>query len=312
MMNKLRIFAGNSNQKLAKNICSYLGIELNRAKVTKFADGECRVKIKDNVRGSDSFVIQSTSPPVNDNLMELLIMIDALKRASAKRITAVIPYFGYARQDRKDSPRVPISAKLVANLLQVAGANRILTMDIHAQQIQGFFNCPVDNLLALPVIVKYLNDQKINKLTVVAPDPGGVERATVLAKRIKSKLVLIDKRRSASNIARVYNVIGNVKGKNAIIVDDLVDTAGTLAEVSKAIKDAGAKAVYAACTHGVLSGTAVDKINNSAIKKLFITDTIAGSQNRKTGKIKILSVAGLIGEAIRRIHEETTISDLFY
>ncbi len=311
MYRKLKIFSGNSNRKLARSICNYLGVKLNNAKISEFADGECKVRILENVRGADSFVIQSTSQPVNHNLMELLIMIDALKRASARRITAVVPYFGYARQDRKDSPRVPISAKLVANLLQVAGANRILLMDIHAQQIQGFFDCPVDNLLALPVIVNYLKKKNIDRLTIVAPDTGGVVRAKELAKKMRARLVLVDKRRPASNVAKVYHVIGNVKGRNTVILDDIVDTAGTLREVSSAIKKAGAKTVYAACTHGVLSDSAVEKIKNSNIKELLTTDTIDIPREKRISKVKILSVAPLLGEAIKRIYEETSVSDLF-
>ena len=311
MYSKLKIFSGRSNQKLVKEICSYLGIELSNATVTKFADGECRVKILENARGTDSYVIQSTSPPVNQNIMELVIMIDALKRASAKRITAVIPYFGYARQDRKDTPRVPITAKLVANILQVAGANRVLVVDIHAQQIQGFFDCPVDNLLALPVIIEYLKKKKLKNLTVIAPDSGGVARASHLAKKMRAPLAVVDKRRSAPNVAKVYNIIGNVKGRNAIIVDDIVDTAGTLKEVSKAIKKAGAESVYAACSHGLLSGAAIDKIKTSPIKELLTTDTIKIPKKKLIPKIKILTVSRLIGEAIKRIHEETSVSDLF-
>ncbi|MFH1415365.1 MAG: ribose-phosphate pyrophosphokinase [Elusimicrobiota bacterium] len=311
MYSKLKIFSGRSNEKLAKEICSYLGIELSNALVTKFADGECRVKIQENARGTDSYVIQSTSPPVNQNIMELVIMIDALKRASAKRITAVIPYFGYARQDRKDTPRVPITAKLVANILQVAGANRVLVVDIHAQQIQGFFDCPVDNLLSLPVIIAYLKKKKIKNLTVVAPDSGGVGRASQLAKKMRAPLAVVDKRRSEPNVAKVYHIIGNVKGRNAIIVDDIVDTAGTLKEVSKAIKKAGAENVYAACTHGLFSGTAVEKIKISPIKELLTTDTIRIPKKKLIPKIKVLTVSTLLGEAIKRIHEETSVSDLF-
>ncbi len=311
MYDKLKIFSGNSNIKLAKEICNYLGVDLSLANVAKFADGECRVKILENARGTDSFVIQSTSPPVNQNLMELLVMIDALKRASAKRITAVIPYFGYARQDRKDIPRVPITAKLVANLLQIAGANRILVMDIHAQQVQGFFDCPVDNLLALPVVVDYIKSKKMKELTVIAPDPGGVVRATELAKKLRATIVLIDKRRPQPNVAKVFNVIGRVKDRNAIILDDIVDTAGTLTEVALAIKKAGAKSVYAACSHGVLSGPAIDKIKKSCIKELLITDTINMTRKNKLEKMKVLSVARLLGEAVKRIHEETSVSDLF-
>ncbi|MEA3506975.1 MAG: ribose-phosphate pyrophosphokinase [Elusimicrobiota bacterium] len=312
MNNEMKIFSGNSNLKLTQMICSYLGVKLSSAKVSRFSDGECRIKILENARGTDVFIIQSTAPPVNHNIMELLIMIDALKRASAKRITAVIPYYGYARQDRKDSPRVPITAKLVANLLQIAGADRILTVDIHAQQIQGFFDCPLDNILALPVVIDYLKKNKIKNMTVVAPDTGGVERARELAKRIECDIVVIDKRRPEPNVAEIYNVIGEVKDKNAIIVDDMVDTAGTLVEISQALVENGAKGVYAVCTHGVLSGDAVEKIEESSIKELIITDTIQTDGRKvKVEKIKVLSMSGLLGEAIRRIHEETSVSDLF-
>ena len=238
-------------------------------------------------------------------------MIDSLKRASAGRITAVIPYYGYSRQDRKDSPRVPITAKLVADILQVAGAHRVLVMDIHAQQIQGFFNCPVDNLLSLPVLVNYLLKKRINNLTVVAPDSGGVDRAAELGKRVKASLVLVDKRRPRPNVATIYNVVGEIKGKNAIIIDDMVDTAGTLTKVAVALKKNGAKDIYAACTHPLLSGDAVEKIIKSPIKEIFVTDTIQIPRNKQISKIKVLSVAELLGEAIRRIHEETSVSVLF-
>jgi len=311
MHNKLKIFSGNANAELAKAICDYLGVKQNEALVTKFSDGECRVKILENARGTDCFVIQSTSPPVDSNLMELLLMIDALKRASAKRITAVVPYFGYARQDRKDSPRVPISAKLVANLFQAAGVDRMLLMDIHAPQVQGFFDCPVDNLLSIPVIIEYLKKNKIESLIVVAPDPGGVERARELGTKINASLVVVDKRRPEPNVAQVFHIVGDVEGKNALIVDDMVDTAGTLTQVSNALKRNGAKNVYAAATHGVLSGDAVEKIEKSELKELLITDTIDIPEEKKISKVKVLSVAGLLGEAIRRIHEETSVSDLF-
>ncbi|MDA3792190.1 MAG: ribose-phosphate pyrophosphokinase [Elusimicrobia bacterium] len=312
MNNKMKIFSGTSNLKLSKMICSYLGVELSKSKVSSFSDGECRIKILENARGTDVFIIQSTAPPVNHNIMELLIMIDALKRASAKRITAVIPYYGYARQDRKDSPRVPITAKLVANVLQVAGEDRILSVDIQSQLIQGFFDCPLDNILALPVVIEYLEKNKIKDLTVVAPDTGGVERARELAKRIDADIVVIDKRRPEPNVAKIYNVIGDVKGKNAVIVDDMVDTAGTLAEISQALMENGAKGVYGLCTHGVLSGDAVEKIRKSSIKELITTDTIPMDDNKnKVNKIKVLSIAELLGEAIKRIHEETSVSDLF-
>ncbi|MBN2407326.1 MAG: ribose-phosphate pyrophosphokinase [Elusimicrobia bacterium] len=311
MQYEMKIFSGDANPALSKNICKYLGCSLSRIRISSFSDGECRIKILENVRGEDCFVIQSTSPPVNHNIMELLVIIDALKRASAKRITAVIPYYGYARQDRKDSPRVPITAKLVADLLQVAGVDRILVMDIHAQQIQGFFDCPVDNLLPYPVIVNYLKKKKIGSLTVVAPDTGGVGRARNLGKKIKANLVLIDKRRPKPNYAQVYNVIGNVRGRNTLILDDIVDTGGTLAEVAAALKKNGAKNVYACCTHGVLSGSALEKITRSSIRELIITDTIKMNKENKISKIKVLSVADLLGEAIKRIHEETSVSGLF-
>ncbi|MFC2048618.1 ribose-phosphate diphosphokinase [Elusimicrobiota bacterium] len=307
----LKIFSANSNLVLSEKICNYLNIKLSEALVDQFSDGESRIKILESVRGADCFVIQSTSPPVNQNLMELLLLIDALKRASARRITAVIPYYGYSRQDRKDSPRVPITAKLVADLLQVAGAQRILLMDIHAQQIQGFFNCPVDNLLALPVVIKYLEEQEVDSLMVVAPDTGGVDRASLLGRKIGASLALVDKRRPSPNIAKVYNVIGDVRGKNALVVDDMVDTAGTLAQISEALVKNGAKNVYAACTHGVLSGNAVEKIQQSPIKELLITDTISIPQSKIISKIKVLSVAELLGEAIRRINEEVSVGELF-
>lgn len=311
MHNKMKIFSGNSNLELAEKICRYLKEELSDILVTQFSDGESRIKILESVRGADCFVIQATSPPVNHNVMELLVMIDALRRASARRITAVMPYYGYARQDRKDSPRVPITAKLVANLLQVAGADRILVVDIHAKQIQGFFDCPVDNLLVLPVVVDYLKNKKIGSLTVVAPDTGGVARARELAQRIRASLVVVDKRRPKANVARVYHVVGNVKGKNALVVDDMVDSAGTLSQISAALIKNGAKNVYAVCTHGVLSSSAVEKINKSPIKELLITDTIKIAKKKQIKKIKIISVADLLGEAIKRIHEETSVSDLF-
>ncbi|MGM0441056.1 MAG: ribose-phosphate diphosphokinase [Elusimicrobiota bacterium] len=311
MNNEMKIFSCNANRKLAKKICNYLGVEISKARVGEFSDGECRIKILENARGTDAFVVQSTSPPVNKNLMELLIMIDALKRASAKRITAVVPYYGYARQDRKESPRVPITAKLVSNMIEKAGADRLLVMDIHAQQIQGFFDCPVDNLLAFPVIIEYLNNFDTRNLTVVAPDSGGVERARNLAKKIHADLVVVDKRRPEPNVSKVYNVVGNVKNRDTIILDDMVDTAGTLTEITAALKENGARKVYAACTHGVLSGDAVEKIEKSKLEKLIITDTINTGKKKYNSNIKILTVSELLGEAIRRIHEETSVSDLF-
>ncbi|NLB35116.1 MAG: ribose-phosphate pyrophosphokinase [Elusimicrobia bacterium] len=311
MQNELKVFSGNSNPALSEKICEYLGISLGEATVTRFSDGECRIKIQENVRGTDCFVIQSTSPPVNHNLMELLIMIDALKRASAARITAVIPYFGYSRQDRKDSPRVPITAKLVANILETAGADRVLVMDIHARQIQGFFDCPVDNILPTPIWIDYIHDNIKGEITVVAPDPGGVERVRDLAKKLKANIAVIDKRRPEPNVARVYYVVGDVKGKDAFILDDMADTAGTLVAVAEALKEKGAKKVYAAVTHGVLSGDAIKKIRESDLVELLMTDTIMLPDEKKIPIIKKLTVAPLLGEAIKRIHEETSVSVLF-
>jgi len=307
----LRVFSGRANLPLARRICDYLGIELGKARVTTFADGECNVKIEENVRGRDVFVIQPTSPPVNDNLMELLVMLDAFKRASAKRITAVLPYFGYARQDRKVEPRVPISAKLVANLLTVAGADRILTVELHAGQIQGFFDIPVDNLYATPVVLDYYRKKNLKDLVVVAPDAGGVERCRALAKRMDAELALVDKRRPRENEAVIMNIIGDVKEKNTLIFDDIVDTAGTLTKVAYALKEHGAKKIFAVCTHGVLSGDAIKRIEASPIEELVITDTILLPEEKKNKKIKIISIASLLGEAIRRIHEESSISSLF-
>lgn len=313
MEKALKILSGNSNKPLAQGIADYLGIELVRADVKQFSDGEVFVQINDNVRGSDVFVIQSTCPPVNDNLMELLIMIDALKRSSASRITAVVPYYGYSRQDRKVQPRVPISAKLVADVLTIAGANRLLTMDLHAGQIQGFFDIPVDNLFGTPVIIEYLKRQNFGSdMVIVSPDSGGVERARAYAKLIKATLSIIDKRRDAPNQAEVMNIIGNVKGRDTFIVDDIVDTAGTLTKAADALKNAGANSVYACCTHGVLSGKAVERLESSAIEELIITDTIPLSEHIKCcSKIKVLSVADIFGEAISRINLEESVSSLF-
>ncbi|MGM0568418.1 MAG: ribose-phosphate diphosphokinase [Elusimicrobiota bacterium] len=311
MNNSMKIFTGNANPGLAKDICGYLGMEPGKALIEKFSDGECRVKILESVRGKDVFVVQSTAPPVNDNLMELLVMIDAFKRASVKRMTVVIPYFGYARQDRKDTPRVPITAKLVADMLQTAGVDRVLVMDIHSKQIQGFFDCPVDNLQFLPVLIDYVKEKKIKDLTVVAPDPGGVGRARNLAKKLKSPLVLVDKRRSGPNVSRVFHVVGKVAGRNALILDDMVDTAGTLTQVVKALKKNGAKKVYAAASHGVLSGRAPEKIRKSEMEELIITDTIKYANDNRLPKVKVLSIAELLGDAMMRIHTEKSVSDLF-
>lgn len=312
MLSKLRLFSGNSNLALAMKVCRYLGISLGKARVRKFSDGEIAVEIDESVRGMDVFVVQSTCTPGNTNLMELLIMIDALKRASARRITAVMPYYGYARQDRKVSPRAPITAKLVADLISTAGAERVLAMDLHAGQIQGFFNIPVDHLYATPVILDYIKERFQNDLIVVSPDAGGVERARAFAKRLDSSLAIIDKRRVDINVAEAMNIIGEVKGKKAVILDDMVDTAGTLVEAADALSKKGAVNVYACCTHPVLSGQAVERIQNSAIDEFVVTDTIPLREEGKScKKIKVLSIAGLLGEAVKSIHEEGSVSRLF-
>lgn len=310
-MNRIKIFAGHSNRPLANEICQYLGLPLGQAHLGRFSDGEVDFQILENVRGADVFVIQSTCPPVNENLMELLVMIDAFKRASAERITAVIPYFGYARQDRKDKPRVPISAKLVTDLLETAGTDRVLTMDLHAGQIQGFFDIPVDHLFAAPVILEYYRNRDLTNYVVVAPDPGGVERARAYAKRLNADLAIIDKRRERANVATVMNVVGDVRGRAALIVDDMVDTAGTLTKVAEALIDNGAREVWASCTHAVLSGQALERLMASPIRELVVTNTIPGEAWQGCPKIKCLSVAPLLGEAIRSIHEETSVSRLF-
>jgi len=306
------IFTGNANPELAKKICQHLKIKLGKALVGRFSDGEVRVKIEDNVRGRDVFVIQPTCPPVNENLMELLIMLDALRRASARRITAVIPYFGYARQDRKDQPRVPITAKLVANLLTIAGASRILTLDLHAGQIQGFFDIPLDHLYAVNVFIEYFKKLKIkNDLVVVSPDVGGIKMARAYAKRFKASLAIVDKRRNSPDSTEVMHLLGEVKGKTAILVDDLISTGSSLVEAAKVLKERGAKKIYACVTHGVLSGDAVKKLENSFIDFLVITDSIPLPPEKKSKKIKVVSVAGLFAEAIKRIHLEKSISILF-
>ena len=306
------IFTGNANPELAKKICQHLKIKLGKALVGRFSDGEVRVKIEDNVRGRDVFVIQPTCPPVNENLMELLIMLDALRRASARRITAVIPYFGYARQDRKDQPRVPITAKLVANLLTIAGASRILTLDLHAGQIQGFFDIPLDHLYAVNVFIEYFKKLKIkNDLVVVSPDVGGIKMARAYAKRFKASLAIVDKRRNSPDSTEVMHLLGEVKGKTAILVDDLISTGSSLVEAAKVLKERGAKKIYACVTHGVLSGDAVKKLENSFIDFLVITDSIPLPPEKRSKKIKVVSVAGLFAEAIKRIHLEKSISILF-
>ncbi|MFC1709468.1 ribose-phosphate diphosphokinase [Candidatus Omnitrophota bacterium] len=310
-MDKMMLFTGNSNKKLAQDIASQLKFKLSSAIVTRFSEGEIRVQIQDNVRGKDVFVIQPTCPPVNENLMELLIMIDALRRASAWRITAVMPYYGYARQDRKDRPRVPITAKLVANLLTNTRADRILTMDLHAGQIQGFFDIPLDHLYAVNVFVDYFKKKKLDNLVVVAPDVGGIKMARAYAKRLEAKLAILDKRRISPESAKVMHLLGDVKGKKAIIVDDLIATGGSLVEAISALHKQGVKEIYAAITHGILSGNAIEKIEKSYLKELLIADTIPLPSSVKTKKIKVLSVAEVLADAIKRIHMEQSISCLF-
>ncbi|MCK4518873.1 MAG: ribose-phosphate pyrophosphokinase [Candidatus Omnitrophica bacterium] len=311
MNGEIAVFCGNANPKLAEDICQNLRISLGQAIVSKFSDGEIKVKIEENVRGKDVFVIQSTCPPSNDNLMELLILIDALKRASARRITAVTPHYGYARQDRKDQPRVPITAKLVADLIATAGADRLLTMDLHAEQIQGFFNIPVDNLYAVNIFVKYFAKMKIDNLCVVSPDVGGIKMARAYAKRLGAELAIVDKRRVSDKEAEVMHIIGEVENKNIVIVDDVVTTAGTLTEGIVAIKERGARDIYAAITHPVLAPPAIERINCSKLKELLVTDTIAVDKDKKCDKINVLSVAPLFAEAITRIHREESVSALF-
>jgi len=311
-MEKLQIFTGNSNPLLAKRICEYLNLPLGGAKVKRFSDGEIQIEIEENVRAKDIFVVQSTCHPVNENLVELLLLIDAFKRASAKRITAVLPYYGYARQDKKVAPRVPISAKLVADLLTVAGAKRVITMDLHAGQIQGFFDIPVDNLFAAPVTIRYIRDRFKENLVIVSPDAGGVERARAFAKRLEAGLAIVDKRRSAPNEAKAMAVIGDVTDQVAVILDDMVDTAGTLTEAADALAQKGAREVHACCSHAVLSGPAVDRISDSALKSLVVTDTVPlNAKASACDKIKVLSIADLVGEAIVRSHCGDSVTSLF-
>lgn len=314
MNNEIKIFCGNANKELYQEIISYLNLPEGKIYVGRFADGEIEVKIEENVRGVDCFVIQPTCPPVNENLMELLVIIDALRRASAARITAVIPYFSYARQDRKSEPRVPITSKLVANLIVAAGANRVLSMDLHAGQIQGFFDIPVDHLFATPVFLEYFNNLEDTKdkenVVVVSPDAGGVERARAFAKRLNTSLAIVDKRRPSANQAEIMNIIGDVKDKIAIVFDDIIDTGGTIIKVVERLKKEGAKKVYAACTHPVLSIDADKKVLNSFLEKLVVTNTIP-IKDKKNEKIEVLSVAKLLAEAIKRIHFNTSISELF-
>ena len=308
---ELLIFSGNSNRQLAKEICQYLGVGLGSVLISTFSDGETQVKIMRNARGSDSFVIQSTCPPVNENLMELLIIIDALKRASVSRITAVLPYYGYARQDRKDQPRVPITAKLVANLLTTAGADRVLTIDLHTGQIQGFFDIPLDNLYAINVFQDYFSNKKIKDLVVVTPDVGGIKAARAYAKRFKAELAVVDKRRIDDKNTEVVHVMGEVKQRNVVIVDDMITTAGSLVEAVTALKKEGARDIYTAITHPILSGPAIDRIKKLPIKELAVTNTIPVDKQKRIPRIKVLSVASLLGEAISRIHGEKSVSSLF-
>ena len=308
----IRIFSGSASMSLAKAICTYLDLPLGQANLSRFSDGECYCQILENVRGSDVFVIQSTCPPVNDNLMELLVMLDAFKRSSASRITAVIPYYGYARQDRKDKPRVPISAKLVADLITAAGAERILTMDLHAPAIQGFFNIPVDHLFAAPVFISFIEKLGLEDLTIVSPDAGGVERARAYAKRLNGTLAIIDKRRGEGNIPKVMHLIGEVKGRNALIVDDIVDTATTLSESVNALGREEARGVYGCFTHGVLSSGAEAKLEASNLVRTLVTDSIPLSDDKRArARVEVLSVAELLGEAIFRIHNNSSVSSLF-
>ncbi|OES44060.1 ribose-phosphate diphosphokinase [Domibacillus iocasae] len=309
----LKIFSLNSNPALAQEIAEFIGVELGKCSVTRFSDGEVQINIEESIRGCDVYIVQSTSGPVNEHLMELLIMIDALKRASAKTINVVIPYYGYARQDRKARAREPITAKLVANLLETAGTTRLITLDLHAPQIQGFFDVPIDHLMGVPILGQYFQEKGLNKdeIVIVSPDHGGVTRARKLADRLKAPIAIIDKRRPRPNVSEVMNIVGNVDGKIAILIDDIIDTAGTITLAANAISESGAKEVYACCTHPVLSGPAMERIESSNIKELVVTNSIALSPEKKTDKVVELSVAPLIGEAIIRVHEDQSVSTLF-
>jgi ribose-phosphate pyrophosphokinase len=312
MLNRLKLFTGNANVPLAQAICSVLDIPLGRAEVKSFADGEVWVEIQENVRGMDVFIVQPTSRPGNTNLMELLVMIDALKRASAERITAVLPYYGYARQDRKVAGRTPITAKLVADLITAAGTNRVLCMDLHAGQIQGFFNIPVDHLFAAPVLLQHIREHYDGNLVVVSPDAGGVERARAFAKRLSASLAIIDKRRTTPNVAEVMTIIGDVEGRDAALVDDMIDTGDTLAKAARALAARGARRVFACATHPVLSGPAIDRIMDSPLQEVIVTDTIPLSAAAAAcRKIRVLTVSGLLAEAIKRIYNDDSVSSLF-
>lgn len=310
---KLKIFSGNANHHLAEEIAEYLGVSVGESKVIQFSDGEIQVRINESVRGADVFVVQPTCSPVNDNIMELLIVIDALRRASAKRITAVVPYYGYARQDRKARARDPITAKLMANVITASGANRVITMDLHAGQIQGFFDIPVDHLPGVPILAEYFIGKNLQDAVVVSPDLGGVTRARNMAERIGAgaSIAIIDKRRPEPNVAEIMNIIGNVEGKPVVMIDDIIDTAGTIVQGAEALLERGAKEVYACCTHPVLSGPAIERLKASPIKEVVVTNTIPLSPEKQLDKIKTLSVAPLLGEAIIRIHEDLSVSKLF-
>ncbi len=310
-MSTLKIFSGAANLPLAQELCDHLSVPLGKVKLKRFSDGEVSFQILENVRGQDVFLVQPSCPPVAESLMELLVMIDAFKRSSAQRITAVLPYYGYARQDRKDKPRVPISSKLVADLLTAAGAHRILAMDLHADQIQGFFNIPVDHLYATPVLIEHLKQMHLEELTIVSPDSGGVERARFYAKYLKANLAIIDKRRVADNEAEVMNIVGDVHGRDVIIVDDLIDTGGTIVNATREMRKKGARRLFASATHGVLSGPAISRLQESEFEQVLVTNTIPLSEEKRIPKIRVLSVAPLLGEAIKSIHEETSVSRLF-
>ncbi|PKM81439.1 MAG: ribose-phosphate pyrophosphokinase [Firmicutes bacterium HGW-Firmicutes-14] len=308
---KLKIFSGNANLSLAQEIAEYLGVSMGESKVSRFSDGEIHVKINESVRGADVFVIQPTCEPVNENIMELLIVIDALKRASARRITAVVPYYGYARQDRKARARDPITSKLLANIITASGAMRVITMDLHAGQIQGFFDIPVDHLPGVPILAEYFLSKNLEDVLVVSPDLGGVTRSRDMAERIGAAIAIIDKRRPEPNVAEIMNIIGDVNGKTIIMIDDIIDTAGTITQGAEALLERGAKEIFACCTHGVLSGPAIERLEKSPIKEVIITNTIPLPEHKAIDKIRVLSVAPLLGEAIIRIHEDLSVSKLF-
>lgn len=307
----LKVFSLNSNKALAEQIAKHIGVELGKCSVDRFSDGEIQINIEESIRGCDVFIIQSTSFPVNEHIMELLIMIDALKRASAKTINIVIPYYGYARQDRKARSREPITSKLFANLLETAGATRVITLDLHAPQIQGFFDIPIDHLMGVPILSNYFEDKGLSDIVIVSPDHGGVTRARKMADRLKAPIAIIDKRRPRPNVAEVMNIIGNIEGKTAILIDDIIDTAGTITLAANALVENGASAVYACCTHPVLSGPAIERIQNSNIKELVVTNSIVLPEEKKIDKVRELSVAPLLGEAIIRVYEEESVSVLF-